>query len=84
MKAENDSSMNWKAFVDAFAGPILIIDPEGSIIYANLPACNLLGKSKEALINAYFSFPFELNIISEIEILSQNNTIRYAHMYVKN
>ena len=84
MKSENDSSMNWEAFVEAFAGPILIIDPKGKIIYVNHPACDLLDKSKDALINENFSFPFDLDSTSEIEILSKNNTIRYAHMFVKN
>jgi PAS domain-containing protein len=50
MQHKKDSSINWEAFVDAFAGPVLIIDPEGKIIYVNKPACNLLDKSKESLI----------------------------------
>jgi diguanylate cyclase (GGDEF)-like protein/PAS domain S-box-containing protein len=72
----------WEHFINALSEPVLILNLNGIIVYANESACQLFDKKQEDLLKTDFSYPIETTQPIEIEILNRNQTI-IAEMTVK-
>ena len=73
----------WDNFVDALAEAILILDASGVIVYANQAAYKLLEKKPSSMVGELFSYPFESEQSTEIEIITSHQSIRYADLNIK-
>lgn len=83
MKNLNTKEHYWHDFVEALETPILILDLNGTILYANIASLQFLQKTSKNLIGKPFSFPFDNQEKTEIEIFISPETILYADMTTK-
>lgn len=83
MKIVNKEEQYWHKFVEALATPVLILDLNGVILYANKATLQLLQKTAKKLLGKAFTFPFDSQKTIEIEIFIPPETILYADMITK-
>lgn len=85
MKRPNEDASNKdliESLLDAIAGAILILNPDGKILVVNQAASRMLNKPKNELIGVEFSFPFAVGESDEMEVHMPNAEVRYVYSQV--
>lgn len=83
VKAEEDLKQSRKAFtniVERSADGILVVGPNGNVLYANHSATTLLGKDYDSLKEALFGTPTTNEEVATIHIIRSNAEIREVEL----
>ena len=62
----------WESFINVLPESVLILDLDGTILYANKCACSLFSKPVSKFIGNNFSYPLQSGRVIEIEIIKND------------